>query len=293
MNVEAAEILDGVEPKVEAQVSPGQVDPKQSPPQDDRVSSKLEVLIRREQAALERERFAKQREQELEGKLSRISEFEGVKTNPKKALELLGLSYDDLTQSMLKDGEIPPHVEIQKLREELEQYKNGQQAEKQKELEAQKIRNQQMVDQSIAEFKAEVNQYVDDNKTRYELIAFEGASELVYDVIEEHYKRTMDDKGVGKILSKAEACDMVEMHLEKKYADSRGLAKVKALWGSLPPSVQKQVLNQAEPKPVQTGKPTPKTLTNNLTATAQLKPRLSEDQRIAQIVQSFRAQKGL
>ena len=79
-----------------------------APLKDDKLSSRLEILIKREQQALARERAAKQKEAEIEQALSRIKEFEGVKSNPKRALDLLGLSYDELTQSMLQDGAVPP-----------------------------------------------------------------------------------------------------------------------------------------------------------------------------------------
>lgn len=295
MGTEAAEILDKAIAPVEQ--APGVVAPSAQPLPDakeDRVSSKLELLIRREQAAFERERFAKQREAELEEKLKRVSAFEETKTNPKKALEMLGLTYDQLTQSMLQDGEVPPQVEIQRLRDELGRYKKEQSDKEDQTLQNQKRLQAETEQKAISDFKEEINQYVVDNVSRYELTKFEQASELVFDVIDEHYKRTVDPQtGVGKVMSVKEACDKVEEHLEKKFADSRELNKVKALWGSIPPNIQRQIADKKQ-EILKTAPAGPKTLTNTFASAIQSKtPRMNEDQRISQIVQAFRAQKGI
>lgn len=234
---------------------------------DDRVSSKLEVLIRREAQALAREQAAKQREKELEEKLNRINEFEGVKTNPKKALDMLGLSYDEITKSMLQDGQVPPEVEIRKLREELETYKAQTKQEKESDEEKKTLETKRLQEESekraVTDFKSEIGQYISDNKTRYELTNFEGHQELVFEVIDEHYNRTINpETGVGKVLSIAEAADKVELHLEKREQERKKLNKVQALWNSIPKAVQEKIIKQemtGTPKPSQ-----PKTLTNAL-----------------------------
>lgn len=295
MSTEADAILDSSTnqtPSVDTKVGVATdgAPPKQA---EDRVSSKLEILIRREQAALERERFAKMREAELEEKLGRIKSFEEAKTNPSKALEMLGLNYDQLTQYMLKDGETPPQVEIERLRKELEQIKNGFKEEKDKELERQKEMQAHQERQAVDGFKQEIGEYIKENKDRYELTNYEEAADLVFDVIDKHYQRTTDpETGKGKIMPIAEACDKVEAHFEKKYAESRGLNKVKTMWESLPKETQKQLLKQVN-KPEQAKSQPPKTLTNTLSAQVSSRPvRLPEDQRIAKILADFRNTRG-
>ncbi len=287
MNTEAAQILDQAPQANPAQAqtpatSPApQAEPTQASAQTDpSISSKLEVLLKREQAAVEKERFAREKEKELEAKLSRIKEFEGAKGNSKKALELLGLSYDELTQSLLNDGSIPPEVKVRELEEKFNQYKTEQEkaeegrlAQAQKDAEAQETK-------VIGEFKGQIKQYIKDNAPRYELTAFEEQEDLVFDVVDEHYKRTLDpETGIGKIMSIQEAADKVELFLETKETKRKELTKIKTIWGMLPPQVQKQAQNQQAPRQ--------RTLTNSLTAAAPApirKAPISDEERVQRAI---------
>ena len=53
-----------------------------------------------------------------------------------------------------------------------------------------------------------VKGFVDGNSDTYEFIKANGAEEVIYDVVEAHYKES------GKILTIKEAADAVESHLE-------------------------------------------------------------------------------
>jgi hypothetical protein len=256
MSTEAAQILDQTQapapvatPTATTSATPEEV--KEQP--DERMASKLEMLLKREQQALERERLAKERERDVDGRFKRVEEFESIKTNPKKALELLGLSYDELTQAMLADGSIPPEVQIRRLDEKLEQFKSEQQKAEELRIENEKKLARENEERIITNFKGEISQYIKDNVSRYELTAFEEQQDLVFDVIDEHYNRTQ------KVMTIQEAADKVELYLEQKETKRKELSKIKTIWGMLPPPAQKQVQAQ-----IQTQKP--KTLTNNLTA---------------------------
>lgn len=287
---EAAQILDAKEPVQEPTQNLGEgaaTDGPPQPTQDNRVSGKLEILIKREQQALARERQAKEREASLEAKIKaieeregRLNEFELKKKNPKEALSLLGLTYDEITQAQLNDGELPPQVEIKKLREEIEAYKSAQKQEKDHETEralAQaKSQAEAQEQKAIESFKSEIGQYLTDNSARYELIQYEANQDLVYDVVDEYYTRTQalaqkrfddgeitQDQVVGKVMTIKEAADKVEEFLEQKYNKSRELSKVKALWGAIPKDIQNKLAKPEINKPNQTP---PKTLTNQLSA---------------------------
>src|ERR1700685_4069891 len=114
---EAAQILDAKTASVPATTTTeGSV--AQAPIQE-QVSPKIQVLIERERMARQAEIAAKQERESLKAELAQVSEFqEAKKGNYKKALELLGTDYNGLSESILKDGEIPPSVEIKRLREE-------------------------------------------------------------------------------------------------------------------------------------------------------------------------------
>lgn len=255
--------------------------PASAPKGDEKLSSRIEMLIKREQQAQARERYATQKEQELEARLKRIEEFESAKANPKKALELLGLDYDELTKTMLNDGNVPPEVEIKKLRKEWEEERHKQALKEQEAVEAQRKSAQANEERAIAGFKEQINQYLSDNKDRYELISFEEQQDLVFAVIDEHFNRTIDPQtGTGKVMSISEAADKVEKFLEEKYHKSRDLNKVKALWGNLPKSVQREV-EKREQAPTK-----PQTLSNQLSAQPS-KPRktpLTDEERVAKAI---------
>lgn len=252
-----------------------------TPPPKQEVSSKLEILIRREAAALNRENAAKAREAELEAKLKRIEEFEGAKGNSKKALELLGLNYDELTKSILQDGEIPAEVKIKKVEEKFDKFREEQRQDAEKSAQLQKAQAEEREKLAISNFKGEIGTFLKGNTERYELIAFEGQDDLVFEVIDTHYNRTIDQEtGIGKVMSISEAADKVEQHLEEKYNKAKNTNKVKTLWGAIPKATQEK-LAQAETKTSQT----PKTLTNNMSATA--------TKRVTPITDEERVQKAI
>lgn len=253
-----------------------------TPANDPQVSSKLEILARREQAALQSERAAAARIKEFEQREAKLKEFESIKeTNPKRALELLGLNYDEITKIQLLDGEVPPEVKVKKLEEKLNGFEETQKQKEQAQAEEAKKAAQQAEEKAVSDFKTDINQYLTDNSARYELIQFEGQQNLVFEVIDEHYSRTIDPQtGVGKVLTKAEAADKVEAWLEQKYDKSRSLSKVKALM-----NLRREAPKEAAKPEVKTSQP-PKTLTNNLSAT-QTKPRttpITDEERIQKAI---------
>lgn len=286
---EAGQILDKSQPTLPvASAAPKEPTPQggqPAAPKEEPIASKLSVLMERERQALNRERMAKSQEEKLKERLKKIEEFEAVKTDPKKALEFLGMSYDQLTESILKDGQIPPSVEIQNLRGEIEQLRAQLKQEKDQEVEEQKKRVGEAETRAVSDFKSEINEYLKSNAARYELIEFEEANELVFDVIDEHYNRTVDpETGVGKVMSIAEASDMVEKHLEEKYLKAKEKNKVKAFWGTIPKPIQEQLQKQELGTQRFQSQP-PKTLTNNLGPKVTERPtRLPEDKRIQAIV---------
>jgi hypothetical protein len=311
MNIDVNEIVDKIDAKPEVPEVMGEGVATEGPPQpapnaNDKVSSKIEMLIRREQQALARERQAKDREAQLEARLKaieeregKVNEFESSKKDPKKALGLLGLSYDELTQAQLNDGELPPQVEIKKLREEIEAFKQAQKQEKDHEKERQiadaKRQAEAQERYAVDTFKKQIDTYVEDNASRYELIKFEGVEDLVYDVIDKHYDKTLkaaqhkyesgeitQDLVVGKVMEIKEAADKVEEFLEQKYIKAKELNKTKSFWGAIPKEAQKQVV-----KEIQKQTP-PRTLTNQLSASQTPPPKqgkiLTDQERVQKAI---------
>lgn len=253
---------------------------------EEKLSPKLQVLLKRERAALEKEKAAKAREAEITAKLAaleereaKIKEFESLKkSNPMKALELLGLNYQQLTEVALADGNLTPDIKLKMLEEKFDSRLNAQEAAIAKEREEAAKKQAAQFEKAVEDFKTEIGKYLKENSDRYELISFEQSEDLIYDVIEEHFERTKDEEtGIGETMTIQQAADKVEEFLEKKYSKAKDLKKVQAF---------------LTPKPVAPEKPKAptgqkqKTLTNNLSATP-MKPRttrITDDERIAKAI---------
>lgn len=310
----AAQVLDAPEtntPSTPAQGASKTLPntPAKAPEPDTAIAGKLSLVHQREAAAIRREQQAAQREaaqatrdQELTAREAKMKEFETLKsTNPRKALELLGMSYQELTQVELNDGEVTPEIKLQRLEAKLNQSLEAGAAEKRQAAEAAQKQEEQKHAKVLEDFKDQIRAHTKANPSRYEFIEFEGEHDLVYDTINEHYTRTYkaavekaaglegvesleealrlaSEAGVdvsecrGEIWTTAQGADKVEAHLEKKYLRAKELSKVKAL------SSQRTVTFRAE-KPQTTPGQTQKTLSNDLSAAAPVRtaPRTDAD----------------
>lgn len=281
-----------------------------APKADDRVSSKLEMLIRREQQAIARERIAKAQEQEslrlrseLDKDRARISDFDSIKSNPKLALEKLGLTYDELTKAILQDGQLPPEVELKKLRGDIDGLRQEKEQDRQNLLEQAKLQAQAQEERAISDFKSEISTYVKDNTARYELINFDEREDEVYELIDAHYTRTQlqdqkrlelegkdPNQAVGKVMKISEAADKIEEYYEKKELEKKKLSKLQALWGAVP----KETLMKAVVAGTEKVKPQTRTLNNNMSATAMKPPSRpkTDDERVSLAIANWRASRG-
>lgn len=233
---------------------------EEKPEQKDEFASKFAALSRKEKAL-------RQREQELESKLAEMEERlkaqepkeepkepelpleYRLKANPLKTLEELGMPYDKLTQLVLNDGKLPPEMQLELVKQDLDSKYSKEIEELRNQIqEREKQQEEARYQETIESFKHELNNFVKDNTEKYELISANDATDLVFEVIEDHYNDT------GRILSNEEAADAVEEYLleeAKKLAESK---KLKSLFGA------------AEAKPeVQERKSQP-TLSNNLSS---------------------------
>lgn len=291
---------------VGSHITPAAVPSTSTPSEPDRVAPKFEALIKREKTAVERERAARAREavaearaKDIEQREAKVREFETLKqTNPLKALELLGLSYQDLTQIALSDGNIPPEVHAKRVEEKLDSYVKSQEDRDKEQDERTRADEEKRHASTISRFKGEIGSYLKQNSDRYELMAFENPDDqgmdLVYEVIDLHYNQTLeaakakaleeDPEGDtsdvrGEVLTIAQASDKVELKLEEKYQKSKTLKKVAAF---LAPRQEKPSVE----KPKNTPRQTPQTLTNQLSAAPapQRKAPLSDDERIAKAI---------
>lgn len=246
-----AEIAQETKPEtVEAgkteETNPDEQKPAEKP---DKFAQKFAALSRKEREIRQRETSLKAREQEIEVRLAKAAEIEAlpskVKESPLEALERLGVTYDQLTELILQQGqEKPEDKKLAEIERKIADYEK-------REREAVVQRQEQARQSYLAELSAFCK-----SSDKYELIQANSAVPVVYQVVEEHYNKT------GEILTNEQAADLVESHLEEEAAKLLKLNKIKAKLA--PPAAQPTapVANQS------TAKTNSTTLTNSLQSTS-------------------------
>lgn len=160
----------------------------------DQLSPRFAQLAKREKAIVEKEKAVKEQLTQLQSFQKNVAEIKG---NPKKALEILqkefAISFDDLAQAILTDGQTTPDFEVKQLKKQIEDDKLAQQ----------KLREESEA-RNIAQFKKQIETYIDSNNEAYELIRANNAHHLVFDVISENFDKT------GTIMKTEDAAKMVE-----------------------------------------------------------------------------------
>lgn len=222
-------------------------------------------------AALARqEKGLRQREQGIKEREARLSEFEGLKqqvsANPIKALEALGITYDQLAQFML--GQPPaPEDAVKKVESRLEQLEKQRLQEAEDAKKATKLKAEAEYKEVLEDFGREVRDYVTTNKDKYELTNMYEGQDTVQATIEAYFAKTK------KIMSIEEASDLVEAYFEEQVQNAQKSKKFS----------KKEV---GQPARELEGKTQPKgaspTLSNELTSSApSLLPAKTENDRIA------------
>tara|TARA_Y100000033_G_scaffold49789_1_gene58795 strand:- start:281 stop:1153 length:873 start_codon:yes stop_codon:yes gene_type:complete len=206
------------------------------PEKSDDFSRKFAALSRREKEIRAKEAEYDKRIAELEERLGSFGkkpepepelpiEYR-LKKDPLRALEDMGLSYDKLTELALNDGKLTPEMQMRLMREELEgDYKKKFEELENRLLEKEKSDEQRRYDDIQRGFQNEIEDFVESNADRYELIKANEANDIIYDVIEEHYNDT------GRILEIEEAAEAVENYLEEEAEKIFRLGKFRSKFG--------------------------------------------------------------
>ena len=221
---------------------------------------KFAALSRKEKQLKAREAEYAKKFEELEAKLANIEKpkveekkidipFEKrFKQDPFKALEDIGLPYDKLTELALNDRQLTPDMQLERLRDELENgYKSKFEQLEKRLNEKEQNEKRARYDNIQKNYINKVKGFVDTNSEEYEFIKANNAEQVVYDVVESHYKES------GKILTIKEAADAVESHLEEEAEKLLKLNKV---------GKRLQAYMEQQNKPEESTIPKPVTLTN-------------------------------
>ena len=217
-------------------------------PQDSEFDRKFAALSRKEKALREREL---ELERKFGSKEKELPLERRIRSNPLKALEELGLDYDKLTELALNDGRLTPDMQMKLMREELENdYKEKFNSLEERLNAKEKMEEEAKYDAVKQGFVGEIESFINENKNDFEYVAHNEATDVVYDVIEEHYNET------GRILDIKEAVEAVESYLEEEAEKLLSLSKVK------------NRLSQRDQREPETPRQSQTTLSNALSAQA-------------------------
>jgi uncharacterized protein YlaN (UPF0358 family) len=215
----------------------------QEAPQDQDFANKLAIIAKKEKAIMaEKSSFAQKLKEleEKEGKLKQWEELDQLVTdNPSEFFKKKGLSFEQIQQKMLEsmqDDELDPiqkknkemfselKSELAKLKEENEKLIKGE-FEQRDTKEKQKY-----IDEQSKHYKAELNNFIQENSEKYDLINTYGVADEVFKVMQAVYIES-SKKGSPRVMGFDEVCDLYEKGLEDKVMGMSKSNKVKKLLG--------------------------------------------------------------
>lgn len=184
--------------------------PKEEPKEDSFQMSKRFHQLQKKEAALQRKM------QEISEAKKQLEEFNSFKSqaklNPLKALEALGLTYEEITDFIANGYEPSPDQKYKELEERFER--------KFKEKEAEEAKRRDLeVEHQVKKYKQSLFAHIEGNSEKYELINLEGEQESVWELMDAWYSKH------GEVLDWDKAAEMVESHLEEQLRERLSKAK--------------------------------------------------------------------
>lgn len=202
------------------------------PPGDNRFA----YLARKEQERVKKEVELKQKETALAERERKYAEQEarrkGYASNPVAALQdaFPGLSareaYELLTNAILAEGKATPDGQVYQVRQEVEELKRLREEDARRQQEASQKAQEAQRAEAVAEFRAEILDFVKANAETFELCSIypDESQDLIYSLIETHYEQT------GETMSPKEAAEKAEAYWE---GEAMKVAKARKLAGKL------------------------------------------------------------
>lgn len=198
-----------------------------APEDKDRSTARFAALAKKERqlelSKTEHNKIVKEFEAKKTAHDKEVQDFMTVKNNPKMMLQVLenmGVPFNKLAEYVLNPEAVDSEYEHKKFRETYEKDKTDREnAEKENALKQQET--------GINNFKAELKTFLDGNNEAYELIVKQNKYDLVYDVMNEQFKKD------NTVMDRAVAAQMVEDFLTDEVKE---LLKAKKLSNLLTPS---------------------------------------------------------
>lgn len=179
------------------------------PEEDPAFTKRFAALTRRERALQERERLFREQQAEVE----RLRQSQQIaKTDPLAFLQAHGLTYQEITDHVLNNGEPTAEFRVRKLEEQIERERQERERQRQED-------RQKEIDTTISGFKSQVKSMIDQQGDTYELIRSQEAYDTVFETIEAYFAKT------GQILDVDVAAKHVEEELEQHARKILGLKR--------------------------------------------------------------------
>lgn len=173
-----------------------------------------------------RERQLKERESKLSDYEKRLGEYGErdrlAKEDPLAFLERSGLSFDEISRKIIEDPITPERKELLELKQKMAKWEEEKSAHEKK-------RQEEETTGAFENAKKELQELLDKDPEKYELVRLQNAHDLVFQVIYEY------QKAFGKWLNFEEAAGKVESHLE---SDIGKLLESKKLRSRLAPKTE-------------------------------------------------------
>lgn len=281
MSIESAmAALEGPITAVKAPTSvPEGVPPTPTPQEGPKTLQEAVKPVKREEpkpgvdrfaALAKKERAIQKREAEIKAQLAKVEAYEQAQKqaaqNPLKYLESLGLSYEQITQFMLNGQKPTPELELQSVKQQIEQMKQEQVAKEEAAKKAQEAQAKAEYQRTLSEFSQEVSDFVKQNADTYELTAMYQGESIIQATIEQYYNQTK------KIMSIKDASDLVEKYFEDQVTAAQKAKKFQA---------KQTPKEQSQPKREPVSKQSTPTISNELTSSApSLLPAKTEQDRL-------------
>lgn len=216
------------------------------------------------------ERALRQREQAVKAAAVKQAEWEKARAeatqNPLKALEALGLSYEQITQFMLNGSKPTPELELQGVKQEIAAFRKEQEDKAIALKVEQESKAKAEYQATLSGFNQEVTDFIKSNADTYELTAMYQGESIIAATIEQHFANTK------KILSIKEASELVEKYFEEQVQAAQKSKKFQA---------KQQPKEESQPRREQAAKSSAPTLSNELTSSApSLLPAKTENDRL-------------
>ena len=205
--------LEQGEPNPPPAETPKEPEPPVKP---DRIAKRVAKISAKEQA------FAAKKA-EIDAQIAKAQEYDEVKglfkKDPATALAKIGVSFDELTQ-LIVDSADPANVVLKQTKEEIDKLRKELADKEAASKEENESRERARYEKALTDYKSAVESFLDKSGDKYEIAKLTGASELVANVVVEHYNVH------GELLEMDAACAKVEEYLEgqlKRFKDSKKL----------------------------------------------------------------------